>query len=74
MKKIVTVLILPENDRDIVSARHWLVAKHIDFKTIYVPVDNEQKTSVMMCQMTRWDKLLFKLSFGFKTEKIVAFG
>lgn len=71
--KVKGVLIMPESDADMIRAKHWLVARNKTFKTVYIPITINSKAPVIMTEFTWTDKILYKLTFGHRSEKLTAF-
>lgn len=73
MKGITGVLIMPETDVELIRAKHWLVARNKTFKMVYIPITVERKATVIMTEFTWTDKILYRLTFGHRSEKLTAF-
>lgn len=71
--KVKGVLIMPETDVELIRAKHWLVARNKTFKMIYIPITINSKAPVIMTEFTWTDKILYKLTFGHRSEKLTAF-
>lgn len=67
------VLIMPENDDQMIKAKHWLIARGKTFKTFYLPITVDSKAPVIMTEFDWTDKLLYMLTFRHKAEKLTAF-
>lgn len=72
MKGKVDVMIMPQTDKELRSTKFWLLSKDIDYKIVYIPVE-EVKMPVFLTIMSRWQKLLYQLTFGRKTHHVSCF-
>jgi hypothetical protein len=73
MKGKVDIVIVPARDIDMRNTKLWMISKGISYKIIYVPTDTE-KQPLFLASMTRWERLLYRLTFGFKSERMTVFG
>ena len=73
MKELKGVLIMPQNDGEMIRAKHWLVARKKTYKMIYIPITVERKVPVIMTEFSWSDKILYRLTFGHRSEKLTAF-
>ena len=67
------VMFVTENDAEMIRSKHWLVSRGITYRTFYLPITVDAKKPVMIAEMTAIDKLLFRLTFRCKTERVVAY-
>lgn len=73
MKGLTGVLIMPENDSEMIRAKHWLLSRNKTYKMVYLPITVDKKAPVIMTEFTWVDKILYKLTFSCKTEKLTAY-
>lgn len=73
MKGLTGVLIMPENDGEMIRAKHWLIARNKTYKMVYLPITVEKKAPVIMTEFNWVDKVLYRLTFGHKSEKLTAY-
>ena len=71
--KVRATLIMPESDAEMIRAKHWLVARNKTFKMIYIPITINSKAPVIMTEFSFTDRLLYKLTFGHRSERLTAF-
>ena len=71
--KLRGVLIMPENDGEMVRAKHWLIARKKIYRMVYIPIEIDRKVSVIMTEFTAVDEILYRLTFGHHSEKLTAF-
>lgn len=73
MKGITGVLIMPETDSEMIKAKLWLIARNKTYKTVYLPITVEKKAPVIMTEFTLADKILYRLTFGHRSERLTAY-
>ena len=71
--KVRGVLIMPESDKEMIKAKHWLVSREKTYKMVYIPITVEKRQPVIMTEFSLIDKVLYRLTFGHKSETITAF-
>ena len=64
------ILVMPESDVEMIRAKHWMVSRNITYRMVYIPVTNNERQPVLMATMDLVDRILFRLTFGLKLEKL----
>lgn len=70
MNKVKGVLIMLETTDEIIKAKHWLISRNKDYKVVYLPIDISKKQSVIMTEFDLVDRILFRLTFSRRLEKV----
>ena len=70
MNKVKGVLIMPDTMDEVIKAKHWLISRNKDYKVVYLPIDISKKQSVIMTEFDLVDRILFRLTFSRRLEKV----
>jgi len=72
--KAKATLIAPVNYDEMVRVKHFLISRNKSFRTIHVPVSEEESLPLIMTDMDILEKVVFRLTFKTKSERISVFG
>lgn len=64
------IMIMPSNSKDLVKAQHWLMSRDKEFKEFNIPVNETESQSVLIAEFDWVDRILYRLSFRDRTEKV----
>lgn len=67
-------IFIPKTDKEMIQLKHWLIARDINFKTVYIPVTMSKSDPIIMCNLDWVDKLLYRLTFKSKNQHVQVFG
>ena len=67
------VSIVPNNDADFVSAKHWLMAKRANFKVIYITTESNEKKPMIITALTFTEQSLIKKTLNMKPSAGIIF-
>lgn len=70
MNKVKGVLIMPDTMDEVIKAKHWLISRNKDYKVVYLPIDISKKQPVVMTEFDLVDRILFRLTFSRRLEKV----
>ena len=70
MMKVKGVLIMPDTMDEVIKAKHWLISRNKDYKVVYLPIDISKKQPVVMTEFDLVDRILFRLTFSRRLEKV----
>ena len=73
MGRKIDVSIVPNNDADFVSAKHWLMAKRANFKVIYITTESNEKKPMIITALTFRDQSLFRKTLNMKPTMGIIF-
>lgn len=64
------IMIMPKDTENLIRAKHWLLSRNKEFKEFRLPVSESESQVVIMAEFDLADRLLYRLSFRDKTEKV----
>ena len=64
------IMIMPKNTENLIRAKHWLLSRNKEFKEFRLPVSETESQVMIMAEFDWTDRLLYRLSFRDKTEKV----
>lgn len=64
------VMIVPRDAKHLAKAEHWLMSRDKEFKEFHMPVNENETQTMLICELDLVDRILYKLSFPDKTEKV----
>lgn len=67
-------IMIMTDDSNFIKAKHYLISRGINYKVAYIPVNQKEKQPVIMTEMDLIDRILYKLTFGLKSENVSIFG
>ena len=67
-------IMIMTDDNNFIKAKHYLISRGKTYKVVYIPVNQEEKQPVIMTEMDLIDRILYKLTFGLKSENVSVFG
>lgn len=67
-------IMIMTDDSNFIKAKHYLISRGKTYKVVYIPVNQEEKQPVIMTEMDLIDRILYKLTFGLKSENVSVFG
>ena len=72
--KAKATMIVPVNYDELVKAKHFLISRNKSFRTIHVPVGEEEKMPLILTEMDILERTAFKVLFRAKSERMTVFG
>ena len=64
------IMIMPSSSKELVRAQHWLMSRDKEFKEFNIPVNETESQSVLIAEFDWVDRILYRLSFRDRTEKV----
>ena len=69
----IDVSIVPNNDSEFISAKHWLIAKRADYRVIYISTESNEKKPMIITSLTFRDQSLFRKTLNMKPTMGIIF-
>lgn len=64
------IMIMPANTENLIRAKHWLLSRNKEFKEFRLPVSETESQVMIMAEFDWTDRILYRLSFKDRTERI----
>lgn len=64
------IMIMPKDTENLIRAKHWLLSRNKEFKEFRLPVSETESQVMIMAEFDLADRILYRLSFKDKTEKV----
>ena len=64
------IMIMPTSADGLARAQHWLMARDLEFKEFEMPTADGQEQPVLITEFSMADRLLYRLTFRDRTEKV----
>lgn len=64
------IMIMPQSTEHLIRVKHFLMSRDLDWNEIHVNDKNGKAQPVLMCEFDWVDRLLYRLSFPDKRERV----
>lgn len=64
------IMIMPANTENLIRAKHWLLSRNKEFKEFRLPISETESQVMIMAEFDLTDRILYRLSFKDKTERV----
>ena len=64
------IMIMPTSADGLARAQHWLMARDLEFKEFEMPTADGETQSVLITEFGLTDRLLYRLTFRERTERV----
>ena len=64
------IMIMPKDTDNLIRAKHWLLSRNKEFKEFRLPVNETDSQVVIMAEFDLADRILYRLSFRDRTERV----
>lgn len=64
------IMIMPANSEGLAKAQHWLMCRDLEFKEFQMPIDKDKSQPVLITEFDWVDRILYRLTFRDRTEKV----
>ena len=63
-------IMIVTDDKTFIKAKHWMISRGKTYKVVYIPVNEDEKQPVIMSEFSLLDRVLYRLTFGRKSENV----
>ena len=64
------IMIMPATTDGLARAQHWLMARDLEFKEFEMPTADGQEQPVLITEFSLADRVLYRLTFRERTERV----